>query len=328
MPVLSWLALRGRCASCKAPISFRYPLVELAVGGLFLACAWTWGPTLQTAWGCAFCLLCLPLGLIDLEHQILPDKLTYPGIAAGLTFAAAGEVIPWRDALVGAAAGALIPAAVIGAYWLLRQQEGMGWGDVKLLGMIGAFLGWKGMLLTLLAGAFLGTLIGGGYLLLSGRGRQDAPALRDLPLRGGARRPLLRRLGLAVVRRPPRPTPVSDRRRGSRSWLWFLLAGAALAAVALAVHIFSLGQAAAQRRQWAQDQVLARGRVVRQAFEHGGFQQAPSTLRDLPGRGARPRRRHEAGRPLLRQPSRVGRSARPHAPSRDAAGRPGGERAA
>jgi two-component system, sensor histidine kinase FlrB len=78
---------------------------------------------------------------------------------------------------------------------------------------------------------------------------------------------------------------VSDGRRGSRSWLWFLLAGTALAAAGLAVHIFSLGQAAAQRRQWAQDQVLARGRAVRQAFEHGGVQQAPSTLRDLPGGG-------------------------------------------
>jgi leader peptidase (prepilin peptidase)/N-methyltransferase len=172
VPVLSWIVLRGRCASCKAPISCRYPLVELAMGGLFLACAWTWGPTLRTVWGCAFCLLCVPLGLIDLEHQILPDRLTYPGIAAGLIFAVAGGILPWRDALVGAAVGAIIPAAVIGAYWLLRHQEGMGWGDVKLLAMIGAFLGWKGMLLTLLAGAFLGTLIGGGYLLFSGRGRQ------------------------------------------------------------------------------------------------------------------------------------------------------------
>lgn len=172
VPVLSWLVLRGRCAACRAPISPRYPLVELSMGLLFLACAWTWGGSVRTAWGCAFCLLCVPLGLIDLEHQILPDKLTYPGMAAGLAFAFGGSGTPWQEALLGAVAGALIPAAVMGVYWLIRREEGMGLGDVKLLAMIGAFLGWKGMLLTLLAGAFLGTLIGGGFLLLSGRGRR------------------------------------------------------------------------------------------------------------------------------------------------------------
>jgi leader peptidase (prepilin peptidase)/N-methyltransferase len=172
VPILSWLALRGKCAACKAPISARYPLVELSLGLLFLACAWTWGTSPRAAWGSAFCLLCVPLGLIDLEHQILPDKLTYPGMVTGLAFAFAGWGSPPLEALLGAAAGALIPAAVIGAYWLIRREEGMGWGDVKLLAMVGAFLGWKGMLLTLLAGAFLGSIVGGGYLLLSGRGRK------------------------------------------------------------------------------------------------------------------------------------------------------------
>jgi leader peptidase (prepilin peptidase)/N-methyltransferase len=112
------------------------------------------------------------LGLIDLEHQILPDRLTYPGMVAGLAFAVAGVGPPLPEALAGMLAGALIPAAVIGTYWLIRREEGMGWGDVKLLAMMGAFLGWRGMLLTLLAGAFLGSILGGGYLLLSGRGRK------------------------------------------------------------------------------------------------------------------------------------------------------------
>ncbi len=172
VPVLSWLALRGRCAACHAPISPRYPLVEASMGLLFLACAWTWGDSARTAWGCAFCLLCLPLGLIDLEHQILPDKLTYPGMAAGLAFSLGGAGTPWRASLLGTLAGALIPLAVMAAYWLIRREEGMGLGDVKLLAMVGAFLGWQGMLLTLLAGAFLGTVIGGGFLLCSGRGRK------------------------------------------------------------------------------------------------------------------------------------------------------------
>lgn len=172
IPVLSFLALRGRCASCKVPISPRYPLVEASTGLLFLACAWAWGPTVKAGWGAAFCLLCLPLGLIDLEHQILPDRLTYPGLAAGLLFSVTGQATAWKDALAGAVAGAVLPMAVMGAYWLIRREEGMGWGDVKLLAMIGAFLGWKGVLLTLMAGALAGTFIGGGYLLVSGKGRR------------------------------------------------------------------------------------------------------------------------------------------------------------
>jgi len=172
VPLVSWLALRGKCASCRASISVRYPLVELSLGLLFLACAWTWGASARAAWGSCFCLLCVSLGLIDLEHQILPDKLTYPGMVTGLAFALAKVGPPLPEALAGMLAGALIPAAVIGAYWLIRREEGMGWGDVKLLAMVGAFLGWRGMLLTLLAGAFLGSILGGGYLLLSGRGRR------------------------------------------------------------------------------------------------------------------------------------------------------------
>ncbi len=172
VPVLSFAALRGRCASCKVPISPRYPLVEASMGLLFVACAWAWGPTVKAGWGAVFCLLCLPLGLIDLEHQILPDRLTYPGLAAGLLFSFTGQATAWQDALAGAVAGAVLPIMVMGAYWLIRREEGMGWGDVKLLAMIGAFLGWKGALLTLMAGALAGTFIGGGYLLVSGKGRR------------------------------------------------------------------------------------------------------------------------------------------------------------
>ena len=172
IPVLSWLALRGRCAACKSRISPRYPLVELAMGILFLGSAWAWGASVHTASAWTFCLLCVPLGLIDLEHQILPDRLTYPAIALGIAFALGGSGTSWKNSLAGAAAGALIPAAVIGAYWVIRREEGMGWGDVKLLSAIGAFLGWQGMLLTLLVGSLLGTAVGGAYLLLSGKGKK------------------------------------------------------------------------------------------------------------------------------------------------------------
>ncbi len=171
VPVLSWIILRGRCADCGAPISPRYPLVEAAMGALFLAAAWRWGPTVECGAACLFLLVSLPLGLIDLEHQILPDRLTYPGIAMGLLLS---PFVGWTrplDSLAGAVLGAAIPAALIGAYGLFGI-EAMGWGDVKLLARVGAFLGWHGVLLTLLAGALLGTLLGGLYLVVSGRGRR------------------------------------------------------------------------------------------------------------------------------------------------------------
>jgi len=171
VPVLSWLGLRGRCAFCAGRISIRYPLVELAMGVLFLLCGLRWRTPADTAAACLFVFLCLPLGVIDLEHQILPDRLTFPGIVAGL---ACSPFVGWTtplQSLEGALAGAAIPSALIGVYALFGV-DAMGWGDVKLLAMTGAFLGWKGLLLTLLWGAVLGTVLGGSYLLLTRRSRR------------------------------------------------------------------------------------------------------------------------------------------------------------
>ena len=171
VPVLSYLFLRGRCSSCRAPISPRYPLTELAMGLLFALCAWRWElhPEAPAAW--LFVFLSLSLAVIDLEHQLLPDRLTYPGIALGL---ALSPFLSWTSlpqSLLGAALGAGLPALLIGAYALFGV-EAMGWGDVKFMAFVGAFLGWKGALLTLLLGAFLGSLIGGAFLLATGRGRR------------------------------------------------------------------------------------------------------------------------------------------------------------
>jgi leader peptidase (prepilin peptidase)/N-methyltransferase len=171
VPLLSYLLLGGRCASCKAPISPRYPLVELAMGVLFALCAWRWDLHVETLAAWLFILLCLPLAVIDLEHQLLPDRLTYPGILLGL---ALSPFLSWTSlpqSLMGAVLGAGLPALLIGAYALFGI-EAMGWGDVKFMAFVGAFLGWKGALLTLLLGALLGSLIGGAYLLATGRGRR------------------------------------------------------------------------------------------------------------------------------------------------------------
>ena len=172
VPLLSYLALGGRCRGCRAPISPRYPLVELACGALLAACVARFGVTVSAAAAVVLVLLLLPLAAIDLEHHLLPDVLTLPGIAAGLAFAAAGALAPLRDAVIGAAVGAAVPYLVIVAYRVARGAEGMGLGDVKLLAMVGAFLGWRGALLTLGLGSCAGAVVGIA-LLATGRGRRD-----------------------------------------------------------------------------------------------------------------------------------------------------------
>ena len=126
LPVISWIFLLGRCASCKARISVRYPLVELALGGLFLASAWTWGATAATVAACLFCLWIVALSLIDLEHQILPDVLTYPGIPLGIASSFFVPWTDWRGSLAGGILGAAIPMLFIWLY-SLKGIEAMGW---------------------------------------------------------------------------------------------------------------------------------------------------------------------------------------------------------
>lgn len=172
VPVLSFLALGGRCRSCRARISLRYPLVELASGALAVAAMARFGLSLVGVEAAVLALLLLPLALIDLEHHLLPDLLTLPGIALGLAFSAMGGLASLRDAAIGAALGAALPLLVIVAYRAVRGVEGMGLGDVKLLAMIGSHLGWLGMLLTLCLGACAGALVGLA-LILAGRGRAD-----------------------------------------------------------------------------------------------------------------------------------------------------------
>ena len=162
VPVLSWLLLRGRCRSCRAPISPRYPAVESANGLLYFALASSLGLTPLALLSMVFATGLLVLGLIDLEHHLLPDVLTLPGIALGLaaSFLPGSSVAPLR-ALAAAALGYLGFALVARvAAWRYRQ-EALGQGDWKLAAMLGAFLGGEGLLLALFLGSFAGAVTGG-----------------------------------------------------------------------------------------------------------------------------------------------------------------------
>jgi leader peptidase (prepilin peptidase) / N-methyltransferase len=166
LPVVSFLLLRGRCRRCGAPIAWRYPLLELATAALFVALFARFGLTLEALAAALFACLMLVLAAIDAEHYLLPDRLTLPGIAAGLAIQPWMPGGDWRAALLGAALGGGALLAVRAAWFVVRREEGMGLGDVKMLAMIGAFLGWQGAAVALFTAAVAGAAVGAALLAL------------------------------------------------------------------------------------------------------------------------------------------------------------------
>jgi leader peptidase (prepilin peptidase) / N-methyltransferase len=169
VPVLSYLALGGRCRACRAPISARYPLVEAANGAMYFALARIMGPTPQAAVAMALVTALLVLTLIDYDHQLLPDAITLPGIAVGLLASLLPGPPTPLDAAAAAAGGYLAFFAVAKAYERTRGMEGLGQGDWKMTAMLGAFLGWQNLLLTVFAATLGGTVVGLGLMALGGR---------------------------------------------------------------------------------------------------------------------------------------------------------------
>jgi leader peptidase (prepilin peptidase)/N-methyltransferase len=174
LPLVSFLLLRGRCRICRGPISWRYPLVEATTAVLFVACLKAFGLHWHALVAAFFGCLLIALAAIDLEHYLLPDLITLPGLAIGLLLSIGGVWIPWRDAVAGAALGGGGLWLLAKAWYLLRREEGLGLGDVKMLAMVGAFLGWQGVLVTVflasLAGASVGlTLIALGRMEMSSK---------------------------------------------------------------------------------------------------------------------------------------------------------------
>ena len=168
VPVVSWLALRGRCRTCGAPVSAMYPIVEVVTACVFVAGYLLYGLTPLGVVRVLFACALIVLFVIDLQHRILPNAITLPGIVAG--FVCSLFLPPgWVDSLIGIAVGGGLLFAIAETYYRVRGQEGLGMGDVKLLGMIGAFLGWKLVLLTLVLASFAGSIAGVG-MIASGRG--------------------------------------------------------------------------------------------------------------------------------------------------------------
>jgi len=160
IPLVSWLALRGKCSSCRAPISSRYPLVELACGLLSGYVAWHFGFTWQAGamlfltWGL------VAMSMIDIDHQLLPDSLVLPLLWLGLILNSFGLFVSLESALWGAVAGYLSLWSVYWLFKLVTGKEGMGYGDFKLLAMLGAWGGWQVLPLTILLSSVVGAVLG------------------------------------------------------------------------------------------------------------------------------------------------------------------------
>ena len=160
IPLASWIWLRGRCSACGAPISARYPLVELLTALLSAAAAWKWGVSIQTMGALLLVWTLIALAFIDLDTTLLPDSLTLPLLWLGLVFNLGGQFASLTDAVIGAMAGYLLLWSVYWLFKLVTGKEGMGYGDFKLLAALGAWLGWQNLPATLLLSSVVGATIG------------------------------------------------------------------------------------------------------------------------------------------------------------------------
>ncbi len=183
IPVLSWILLRGKCRFCNTPISFQYPFVELLTGSAFLVCGLKWNFAPPTYVNSLFLSVTIVLIFTDFHHRILPNVLTLPGTLAGILlspfqdptvymdalsvriaglfeYPMARTVLPWAGSISGALIGGGILLVTGLGYQMLRKRQGLGMGDIKMMALVGAFLGWRLTFLTIFTGSFLGLLVG------------------------------------------------------------------------------------------------------------------------------------------------------------------------
>ncbi|AMP16924.1 prepilin peptidase [Collimonas pratensis] len=189
VPVLSYLALRGKCASCKTPISARYPIVEAFTGALSALLIWHFGSGWAGLATLVFAYLLIAMTFIDADTQLLPDDLTLPLLWLGLLLNISGLFAPLSEAVIGAAAGYLSLWLIYWAFKLLTGKEGMGYGDFKLLAALGAWLGWKMLPIIILFSSLVGAVVGLVLIIVARRGR-------DIPIPFG---PYLAAAGLLAL---------------------------------------------------------------------------------------------------------------------------------
>ncbi|MEJ2199689.1 MAG: prepilin peptidase [Desulfuromonadaceae bacterium] len=168
IPILSWILLGGKCAFCKVSISIRYPLVEALTGVLFALAVLFFGLGWPTLVFWLLLAMLVVITFIDLDHQIIPDVISLPGIGIGFASSFLLPWINWTDSLYGILLGGGSLFLVAAGYEFLTKKEGMGGGDVKLLAMLGAFLGWKAILPVIFLSSLLGTIVGVPLMLIKG----------------------------------------------------------------------------------------------------------------------------------------------------------------
>ena len=169
IPVFSYLWLKGRCRHCQAAISLRYPLVELMTGIIAVDVFFMFGPTIAGSIYFIFISSLLVITFIDIDHKIIPDVISLPGIPIGLAASFVLPAMTFKTALLGMLAGGGSLWIVAWTYSLITRKEGMGGGDIKLLAMIGAFIGWKGVVFTIFAASVAGTVLGMIVMLVKGK---------------------------------------------------------------------------------------------------------------------------------------------------------------
>ncbi len=174
IPVLSYIWLKGRCRNCDAPISFRYPLVEVMSGIVAVALLFKFGLSLESLVYFVFISSLLVITFIDLDHKIIPDVISLPGIPIGLVASFALPTITLKASALGLLIGGGSLWFVAWAYNLIAHRDGMGGGDIKLLAMIGTIIGWKGVIFTIFASSVMGSCVGITMMLIKGKNMKFA----------------------------------------------------------------------------------------------------------------------------------------------------------
>lgn len=172
IPILSFLVLRGKCRTCKTKISAQYPFVEFCMGMLTLALFHKFGFSLPFGLYFLFLAALLVIIFIDIHHQIIPDTISLPGIIVGFAASFFNPLVTWQQSGLGILIGGGILYAIAFGYYLLTKRDGMGGGDIKLLAMIGAFLGWQSLLFVVFSSSLSGSIVGIAAMVKQGRGGQ------------------------------------------------------------------------------------------------------------------------------------------------------------